>query len=543
MKQNDSSVSSVMAAQQDSNVYKECEVKLAGLWFNAIWNADHDSAIGGMSHKFCTIVYSEEAVEHNLLTVNIMVPESRFRLANVDVALANLFSRMAEVGSDRSEESESLSPLLAPVKKFGRRTSSRRLSGAFIVELLRDDGADAKGSSKKLVHKRDPSMTTIPSLKGMHKRDPSETTIPSQKNNHKRDPSEGGVAMMEEASPEGGAASPLGVAKFNQASDRENFGNVAALFMNEGEFNETSDHEHSGNVAALFMTEGQPLRRRKPTSFGGVAEFLESDLGSSNSRKSREDRTSFSHIADLLIHEEKGEVSPAAGKASHRKQLSSFDGVAQLFWPKTAEESNDKDATARGYKASFGGVAQIFTTGEAPEQKKDRIYVPSFNGVAEMFGYESSDSKQNKVVNPSFGGVAAFLDEEVKKENFLEWKESQKKRYKPGFGGVAQLFQTSEAETSDLSKTRNRDRQSFGQVYELLKEESAGVAVCQPSFGGVADFFTKSPEAADAEVSGHGRKKSSFSGVVNLFMEFEENESSMSSEILHAGRVVASDLD
>lgn len=125
-------------------------------------------------------------------------------------------------------------------------------------------------------------------------------------------------------------------------------------------------------------------------------------------------------------------------------------------------------------------------------------------------------------MNPSFGGVAEFLEEEANKE----------KSCQPSFGGVAEFFMN---ESDPKAQQNHERRQSFGHVFGLLEEEKEkgtdSDKPYKPSYGGVAEFFNAEETS---ESSGHGRKKSSFSGVVNLFFDVDDNESSISSEMLQS---------
>jgi len=70
---------------------KHCEVLFSGQWFDAVWNPAHDGTTSNGKLRCCTITFSPEAVENNLLGLTMQIPEDRFRFKKTIRKEAELF--------------------------------------------------------------------------------------------------------------------------------------------------------------------------------------------------------------------------------------------------------------------------------------------------------------------------------------------------------------------------------------------------------------------------------------------------------------------
>ena len=58
-------------------VVLDCRIKMSDQWYEARWNPRFDAVNAHTMFRFCTITYSQKAVESDLVSLNIQIPYFR----------------------------------------------------------------------------------------------------------------------------------------------------------------------------------------------------------------------------------------------------------------------------------------------------------------------------------------------------------------------------------------------------------------------------------------------------------------------------------
>lgn len=440
---------------------QECQVQLAGQWFSAMWNPDYDATISDVSHKFCTIVYSDRAVEHNLLSVNILVPEERFRIADLERVMDDLFSEIEPPCSANS-------PKPAPMRKHGRKLSVVSVATSDIVDASETDSM-MHTPPVKVTHKRRDSIherrKSWGGISGMFDKDDFKVKAPAQfsrpPSTRTREPSFGGVdELLKVPKNKSRAPSLFGAAALflddsdptKKNSRMASFGGVAGLFLSADD----------SDIASLFSEDAKKSGGAKKTqapSCGNVADLY---AAAPPPKKSREGRKSFGGLEHLF-----DDISdrPLESKPTKRRDPS-VDGVASLFFSQASESPEPK----KGRMKSFGGVQMIFDSEEYKKSSKSKSRTKSFGIVSNMF-----DSDEESSENPEITPVTS------------------KRKRDPSSGNVAAMFFEADESQSSENLSGHSSRMSYGGVQALFDSGNSSTEKptrsVNPSFGGCAALF------------------------------------------------------
>lgn len=425
---------------------QECQVQLAGQWFSAMWNPDYDATISDVAHKFCTIVYSDKAVEHNLLSVNILVSEERFRIADLERVMDDLFSEIEPPCSANS-------PKLAPMKKHGRKLSVVSVATSDIVDASETDSmmhtppVNVTHKRRDSIHERRKSWGGI---SGMFDKDDFKVKPPASftrpPSTRTREPSFGGVDEL--------------LKKPKNKSRAPSLFGAAALFLDDPDSTKKNSRMASyGGVAGLFLSADD----------SDIASlFSEDSKKSGGAKKSRGERKSFGGLEHLFddISDRPLESKPT------KKRDPSIDGVASMFFSKTSESPEPQ----KGRMKSFGGVQMIFDSEEYKKSSKANSRTKSFGIVSSMFDSDEEESSENPEVtpviskrkrDPSAGNVAAMFFSEADESQSSENLSGHSSR--TSFGGVQALFDSGDSSTEKPTRSVNH---SYGGCAALFDDVS-----------------------------------------------------------------------
>lgn len=331
------------------------KVQFAGEWFDAV--CDDEIDVTACRMRRCTLKHSPKALEHNLVSVTVWVPEERIQFqlleklseelcdtkdtdykAEVEKLLKELDQARRELEGLQSENKELHLEVsaLKTTKPEKRRKNSSFASIAALFEDVKDDAGKPKRK------KRCPSV----SISNVLALEESEDQAPHSR----RTSSWANVSSLLNDDEDAQPAREVAPAPKSQAgrSVVDSFGGVASLFMD------------------------QPKTRNVNPSYGGVG-MLYGGKGRT---------ASFSNVAELFSSDDEEEQSSLKPKTG----VSNFD---------------DSSKSMKRQPSSFGGIAALFENWDevedlsAPEPPKPVVSAPigtrtskrkiSFDGVAAMF--------------------------------------------------------------------------------------------------------------------------------------------------------------